>query len=189
MPLFDHVRRGYEYGMRTRCRTTIAALATTGALTVLAGACGGDDDVPASPTSPPATTEPVREATANLQIDYRHDGAGVSFGYGIECGPEADDVVGDAERAEVDAAAACAALDEPAVVQRLVEGPGDEICTEQYGGDDVADITGTVSGEHVDTTVDRADGCGISDWDDLLDALLPPPVGVVDPATSPTTSG
>lgn len=82
---------------------------------------------------------------------------------------------------EVDEQAACSALAEADVVTRLVEGPPtDRICTEQYGGPDVATITGTIDDQPVDTTVDRTNGCGISDWDDLLADLLPAAVGVTD---------
>lgn len=163
-------------------------------LAALTGACGDDEPVTTPPdTTPPDTTPPdtaspttgaPAEPTADVRIDYRHEQAGVSFEYRIECGPGAGTVTGEEGQAEVDASAACAALAEPAVVERLVEGPDDEICTEQYGGADVADITGTVSGQDVDTTVDRTNGCGISDWDDLLAPLLPPAIGVVTETTS-----
>ena len=51
------------------------------------------------------------------------------------------------------------------------------MCTEIYGGPDVATITGDIDGAPVDTTVDRANGCGIDDWDTVLAGLLPPAVG------------
>lgn len=85
------------------------------------------------------------------------------------------------EEVDVDEQAACLALANTDVVSRLVEGPPtDQICTEQYGGPDVATITGTIDDQPIDTTVDRTNGCGISDWDDLLADLLPPAVGITD---------
>ena len=85
------------------------------------------------------------------------------------------------EGVEVDEQAACLALANANVVSRLVEGPPtDQVCSEQYGGPDVALITGTIDDQPVDTTVDRTNGCGISDWDDLLADLLPPAVGITD---------
>jgi hypothetical protein len=85
------------------------------------------------------------------------------------------------EEVDVDEQAACEALAKADVVTRLVEDPPtDQICTEQYGGPDVATITGDIDDQPVNTTVDRTNGCGISDWDDLLADLLPPPVGVTD---------
>ena len=83
------------------------------------------------------------------------------------------------EDVEIDEQAACLALANSDVVARLVEGPPtDEVCSEEYGGPDVATITGTIDEQQVDTTVDRTDGCGISDWGELLADLLPPALGV-----------
>jgi hypothetical protein len=50
-------------------------------------------------------------------------------------------------------------------------------CTELYGGPEEAHITGTLRGEPVDRTIDRADGCGIADYEALFEALgRKPPV-------------
>lgn len=85
------------------------------------------------------------------------------------------------EEVDVDEQAACLALANADVVSRLVEGPPtDQVCTEQYGGPDVATISGTIDDQPVNTTVDRTNGCGISEWDDLLADLLPPAVGITD---------
>ena len=81
----------------------------------------------------------------------------------------------------VDEQAACLALADADVVSRLVEGPPiDQVCSEEYGGPDVATITGTLDERQVDAMVDRTNGCGIADWDELLADLLPPAVGVTD---------
>ena len=62
---------------------------------------------------------------------------------------------------------------------RLVQGPPpDQVCTEIYGGPDVARVTGTIDDQPVDATIDRTNGCGIGDWDDLLGSILPNPIGV-----------
>lgn len=79
----------------------------------------------------------------------------------------------------VDAVAACAALSDPLVVDRLVGGPRPDLaCTQIYGGPDLASVGGVINGEVVDVTIGRTDGCGIADWDDLLADILPPPLGV-----------
>ena len=55
------------------------------------------------------------------------------------------------------------------------------MCTEIYGGPDVAAITGTydgVDGPKIDTTIDRTNGCGIDEWDTLLSQVLPGALGV-----------
>lgn len=50
-------------------------------------------------------------------------------------------------------------------------------CTLQYGGPEKARISGTLEGEPVDVTIDRADGCGIADYEALFAALgRKPPV-------------
>jgi hypothetical protein len=115
---------------------------------------------------------------ADLNITYEHPDEGVSFTYRITCLGDTATITGDVDL-DVDESAACLALAEPEVQTRLVEGaPTDQVCTEQYGGPDVAVITGTLDEQPVDTTIDRTNGCGISDWDDLLGAVLPNPIGV-----------
>ena len=44
-------------------------------------------------------------------------------------------------------------------------------CTLQYGGPEKAHVTGTVEGKAVDVTIDRADGCGIADYEALFAAF------------------
>lgn len=81
---------------------------------------------------------------------------------------------------DLSAEAACERLALPAVWGRLITPPrpGGRVCTDIYGGPDTAHIRGTLDGRPVDTIVDRADGCGISDWDTLLSDVLPSPLGV-----------
>jgi len=94
-------------------------------------------------------------ATATLSIDP----AGVVAGTGYL---ERDDL----------AQAAAQLLDNPAVAKRLVEGaPADQMCTEIYGGPDIAAVTGTLAGVEVNTTFHRNNGCGISDWELFLPLL------------------
>jgi hypothetical protein len=70
-------------------------------------------------------------------------------------------------------AEACAALADPEVLDALRPPPADQVCTEVYGGPEVATVTGTVAGAPVDARVDRTNGCGIARWD-VLAPLLPP---------------
>jgi hypothetical protein len=44
-------------------------------------------------------------------------------------------------------------------------------CTLQYGGPEKAHVTGTVEGKDVDVTIERADGCGIADYEALFAAF------------------
>ena len=68
--------------------------------------------------------------------------------------------------AEVEPEAACALVEDPDNRSRLVDGPEPmQICTEIYGGPQIATVRGTVRGDAVDARFDRANGCGIADWD------------------------
>ena len=97
--------------------------------------------------------------------------------YEISCAGDTATVDG----VELDAEAACTALSDPAVESRLIDGPpAGQVCTEIYGGPDTATITGTLDGEPISAQVDRANGCGISDWDELLADLLPAAHGVTE---------
>jgi hypothetical protein len=44
-------------------------------------------------------------------------------------------------------------------------------CTQQYGGPEAAQVTGTLRGRPVDVTIARTDGCGIADYEALFAAL------------------
>lgn len=157
------------------------------ALVAVAAACGNDssdagetvstDDTPADPGADP--TEPPLGAgpypVAEITIDYT-DGE-TSYSYGITCLGDTATVLGDAPTSVVDQRA-CLALADEGVQQRLIAGPPrDQICSAQYGGPDVATITGRIDDQPVDTTVDLTNGCGISDWNELLADLLPTPTG------------
>jgi hypothetical protein len=74
-----------------------------------------------------------------------------------------------------DPAAACGAL--AAVGDPFAPLLSDVVCTQQYGGDQTARISGTYRGEPVDLELSRVDGCRIQQWD-RLGPVLPGPVGV-----------
>lgn len=167
---------GGPHGHRRRSPRHLVLLAV--AFTVLA-ACGDDDGDGAEPTDAPGGSG----VNAELEIHYEHAAASVDQTYTITCTDSSSELSGDA--VEVDADAACAALDEPAVVERLTQGPPeDQVCTEIYGGDDTAEILGTIGDQFVDTVADRTNGCAITTWDDLLAPILPPALGVVEPTTT-----
>jgi hypothetical protein len=58
---------------------------------------------------------------------------------------------------------ACDQLDD--VDQPFVETAADAICTEQYGGPQLASIQGVYRDEGVSTRFDRTNGCEIARWD------------------------
>lgn len=114
---------------------------------------------------------PVADVTVTVTHPDRDD-----VTYRITCLGDTATVTGDG--VDVDERAACLALADPEVVERLTVDPGRRICTQQYGGPDEATFSGTIDGREVEADVDRRDGCGINDWDVLLADLLPPPVGL-----------
>jgi hypothetical protein len=52
--------------------------------------------------------------------------------------------------------------------------PQGQLCTEIYGGPQVARVAGTVAGKRVWATFTRVNGCQISRWSKLSPWLLPP---------------
>ena len=188
-----------------RLATCALLLLTLGGL----AACGGDDDDDQSvmtpgdgvqepgadpaggpPSGTPGNADPPQGddppggpiqmgnlAVGTVEITIEHPDA-PTVTYVVGCQGDTATLQGDVS---IDANAACAALARADVLDRLVNGPpADQICTEIYGGPGTARLVGEIDGQAVDATIDRANGCGIDDWDRLLAAVLPPAPGVTD---------
>jgi predicted secreted protein len=70
------------------------------------------------------------------------------------------------------AQAAAALLGHPSLVHRLVHGrPSGQVCTMIYGGPDAATVTGRIGSTRIAAHFDRADGCGVTEWESFS-ALL-----------------
>ncbi len=143
-------------------------------------ACGGDSTASTAPA--PTTTVPARlmpgadAAIGSVQVTVSHPSIDPIV-YTLDCFGDTFTVTPAVPG--IDAAAACARFGDPAVIDRLVLGPpAGQICTEIYGGEDVAVLTGTIDDEPINATIDRTNGCGIADWDTLLAGILPPAIGV-----------
>lgn len=137
---------------------------------VLAAGCGDDTAVP--DTSAPTTSAAPAASDAVLDIEAGSDElpdtrrASVRA---VDGTVEVDGYIDDRD-------AVARVLTDAAAIGRLVDGPATDVaCTEQYGGPDVAHVTGTIDGRAVDTRFDRADGCGIADWE-LVQPILPLPI-------------
>ena len=61
----------------------------------------------------------------------------------------------------------CAALETGEGAAALQKPAADQACTMIFGGPQKAEITGTVDGSPVETTITRANGCEIARWDAL----------------------
>lgn len=106
-------------------------------------------------------------STTALKVTYWENGRGTStpVTWTLRCAP------------------ARGTLPRPAVAcRRLAAGgprlfaavPPDTVCTEIYGGPQVARVVGTVKGKRVWTTFTRVNGCEISRWQRVSPWLLPP---------------
>lgn len=144
---------------------------------LLLGGCGGDDTVgtgPGTPTPAPApgtsgVSGPASAADA-ISLDVRggtREEPG-TWTRRLTC----DNAVVNAEGID-EPAAACAAVRSAAGQAALFPDPG-LVCTQQYGGPEVAEISGSIGARTLQVTVTRSDGCGIAAWD-ALQPLLPPP--------------
>jgi len=113
---------------------------------------------------------------ADLTVNAYTDGNDMSTGsvYRLACLGDTATLTG--ESVALSADSMCLTLNDDSVRTRLIDGfPDETACTMQYGGPELAVITGTLDGQPVDTTVDRTNGCGIAEWTGLLGHLLPPP--------------
>jgi hypothetical protein len=155
-------------------------IALAAGLAVVAAACGTPQSPGASSTTTePATTTPPSTTTttqppftASLSITIGTKDMPGEFTATLTCG-EATSATGYLSDTAQQACDFLASSQDART--RLIEGPPkDRACTEIYGGGEVADITGSIAGTAVSTTVDRANGCGIADWDLLRPILVEP---------------
>lgn len=147
-------------------------LALVVVLAVPAAACADDGEVPTS-----GTADPGADGGGGTEVTVVLDGGEFDrVTYTVTCGEGGGTV--EPEVPGVDPGRACERLADPAVVELLVEGPpADRLCTEVWGGPQVATITGRLGGEPVEAEVSRVNGCEIDTWDRLLAGLLPPTEG------------
>ncbi|GAB6900121.1 SSI family serine proteinase inhibitor [Kineosporia succinea] len=136
---------------------TRRALPAAALLTVaLAGLSGCGSDSPEDTVTPQDAPSPSTDLTVTV-VD------GEKTTWTLTCDP-----VGGTHP---DAAAACAALEKNGE-QSLPPVAADQMCTQIFGGEQTATITGTWKGEKVDASFSRTDGCQISRWEALA-PLLP----------------
>ncbi len=141
-------------------RHVASVVGVLGVLAVLAG-CGSDGGGPAEATDSVTdlrivSWEDTRPAGGvGRVLGLRRRGAGEFTTWTLRCDPPGGSFP--------DAEEACDRLDE-------VENPFREtelgaICTEQYGGPQLASVQGVYRDESVSTRFERTNGCEISRWD------------------------
>jgi hypothetical protein len=131
-------------------------------LAVLTGSagCGSGDDGPAGATDTVTDLrivawEDTRPAGGvGRPLGLRRRGVGEAKVWTLRCDPPGGSFPDPEE--------ACERLDD--VEQPFVETPLDAICTEQYGGPQLASVQGVYRDESVSTRFDRTNGCEIARW-------------------------
>ncbi|WP_182112282.1 MULTISPECIES: SSI family serine proteinase inhibitor [unclassified Actinotalea] len=153
--------------MRTRLLTCLAAAAALG---LVGCADAGDPEptptpgatAPATPT-PSGDPTPAAVGAASLTVTVDETGSGATTTLTLTCDPAGGD--------HPDPEGACAALAAVGTAG-LAETPPDVMCTQQWGGPQVATVEGTVDGAPVSARFSLTDGCEIARWDALV-PLLP----------------
>jgi Subtilisin inhibitor-like len=119
-----------------------------------------------SPSAAPVTSGPG-QGNAELAIMVKPSETGTPANYTLVC----VDGVPAAESQHPDAAAACLALKTDAAILSPAPRPTDRACTMQYGGPQMATVTGVVDGQPVETNFSLRDGCEIATWNAAKDVL------------------
>jgi hypothetical protein len=139
---------------------TIPGLA---AAIALAG-CGSEQPAGNGSAASPSGSGVVRPGTppqTELTVSVKAAPTAKATTWKLTCGPTGGD--------HPDAAAACAAL--AAAKEKgkdpFAPVPKDQMCTQIYGGPQVATVTGTWQGKPVNASFNRKNGCEIQRWSDL----------------------
>jgi hypothetical protein len=124
--------------------------------------------VPA-PAPPAASPLPSGPGTGNaeLSITVKPSKDGTAVNYTLVC----KDGAPVAESQHPKAAAACAALKKNAAILNQPAPRKDVSCTQQYGGPQVATVSGVVGGTPVEVTFTLRNGCEIGAWNAAQDIL------------------
>jgi hypothetical protein len=121
---------------------------------------------PAPPAASPLPSGPgTGDAELSITVKASKDGTAVNYTLVCKGG------VPVAESQHPKAAAACTALKKNAAILNRAAPSKDVSCTQQYGGPQVATVTGVVDGTPVETTFALRDGCEIGAWNAAQDVL------------------
>lgn len=114
---------------------------------------------------------PASSGKTKLTITVRASKSAKAVTHTLTCDP----VGGDLPNAKI----ACAVLDKARAARTdpFAPTPTGQMCTQIYGGPEVATVTGTWNGKKVDTRFGRKNGCELKRWGDLAVLFGPvPPV-------------
>ncbi len=154
-----------------RIRTVLATALVT---VLLAAGCATPTDPAAPPAPDPGSTEPGPddqgttdpvELTVTRGVDPGSGSSAEGATWTLTCDPAGGTHPTAQEACDLIAAAGR---------DLFAPVPGDAMCTEIYGGPEVAHVVGTVGGEPVDARFTRTNGCEIDRWDSA-EALIGTP--------------
>jgi hypothetical protein len=150
----------------------VLALLSTGCAPGADDGTGATTATTAPPTTPTTTTTAQPEFSAELTVTIGTTKRPREFEATLRCGA---DPTGTGYLAGLNAGACDFLRQSNEARTLLIEGPAPgRVCTEIYGGAEVADISGTLDGSRVGVAINRANGCGIADWDLLRPILVEP---------------
>lgn len=159
--------------MRIPARPSMPAASGLAAALLLLAGCGTDDSSRARAVKDagPAAVEAQLDVVLRNVGGKTGEGSGLPVPSGLACSrslpatcrgtiecPAPSD-------ARPHAAATCDWLADGGAAALRDEGSGDEVCTEIYGGPEVARVTGTIDGKELDATFTRVNGCQIARYD------------------------
>jgi hypothetical protein len=124
-----------------------------------------------APAPPPQSGSPTTAAKTNLTITVQASKTAKARTWTLTCDPVGGDLA--------DRTAACATLAKASTAGKdpFTPTPKGQMCTQIYGGPEVATVKGTWNGKKVDSTFNRKNGCEIKRWSDLKPLFGPvPPV-------------
>ncbi len=131
-----------------------------------------DQPVDSEPGEKPLGAGPYPIATLNVTVSHPEF---ADLDYVISCLGDTATITPDIG---LSADQACRVLGGTKAQALLSNGqPADQICTQIFGGADIAVISGELDGQPVSVEIKRNDGCGIAAWD-LLGSVLPTSQGL-----------
>lgn len=149
-------------------KSVLCQIAVVSAAALLT-ACGSGSDATASGADTEAGSPANTPLRAIVQVTVKHEPRGQSA-YAIICEGGVTQLQG---VTSINADQACAALADPAVQDRLINGQAaDRACDTVEGGDATATGNGSINDATFEFTLTRKDSCDISDWDGLLSSVL-----------------
>lgn len=150
------------------------SIATLAALVLCVG-CGSTTPPESEPSptkeipnsaAPTPTTPEEPDSTVSLAVKLYPDGSTLGSQYSLECA--SGEPIGQSQAP--DPAAACTAIHEHSQIL-TPQRPGNQMCTEIYGGPDKAVVSGTLQGKEFSSEFTRSNGCLIAEWDALASLL------------------